>query len=311
MFTRQKETLNQKIDFKRILEVTLKNSSNAKKKLCLQQLLIREKRGFLQIFFAVVQQFFLHVIFIYKFYQNDLLCPQNIKFYKFKTEKISWHISIVHLKIGKENYLKFKKFGEHKDWQMNVFFGFVVVARTRRRLKKFNCGYKYISELWKKKQSDVLRFLKRIRAWNYRQLPRVHRTTRPTRPDKAHMLGYKRVPGFVVYRVRVKRGGRRRPNRKGVVYGKPANQVLLQKEKNKCEEEKRKQDGINQLKNTKNLRSIAEERVGKIAANLRVLNSYHVTEDGSYKWYEVILVDPRHKVLHLLKQIFLFFCFFL
>ncbi|ETO30813.1 hypothetical protein RFI_06307 [Reticulomyxa filosa] len=164
----------------------------------------------------------------------------------------------------------------------------IALKKKKRKGKKtVYGGYKYISELWKKKQSDVLRFLKRIRAWNYRQLPRVHRTTRPTRPDKAHMLGYKRVPGFVVYRVRVKRGGRRRPNRKGVVYGKPANQ------------------GINQLKNTKNLRSIAEERVGKIAANLRVLNSYHVTEDGSYKWYEVILVDPRHKVDFYDKKIFL------
>ncbi len=28
---------------------------------------------------------------------------------------------------------------------------------------------------------------------------------------------------------------------------------------------------------------------------MRVLNSYWVTEDGSSKWYEVILVDPRHK----------------
>jgi len=138
-------------------------------------------------------------------------------------------------------------------------------------------GYKYMTELWKKKQSDVLRFLKRVRAWNYRQLPRVHRTTHPTRPDKAHMLGYKRSPGFVVYRVRVRRGGRRRPNRKGVVYGKPANQ------------------GINQLKNTKNLQSIAEERAGRTATNLRVLNSYYVTEDGSHKWFEVLLVDPRHK----------------
>ena len=35
--------------------------------------------------------------------------------------------------------------------------------------------------------------------------------------------------------------------------------------------------------------------MGRVCANLRVLNSYWVTEDGSSKWYEVILVDPRHK----------------
>ena len=46
-------------------------------------------------------------------------------------------------------------------------------------------AYKYVEELWKKKQSDVLRFLQRVRVWEYRQLPSVCRVTRPTRPDKA------------------------------------------------------------------------------------------------------------------------------
>ncbi len=52
-------------------------------------------------------------------------------------------------------------------------------------------AYKYISELWRKKQSDALRLLLRVRAWEYRQLPRLWRLTRPTRTDKAHMYGYK------------------------------------------------------------------------------------------------------------------------
>ena len=34
-------------------------------------------------------------------------------------------------------------------------------------------AYKYLEELWRKKQSDVLRFLLRVRAWEYRQLPKV------------------------------------------------------------------------------------------------------------------------------------------
>ena len=29
-------------------------------------------------------------------------------------------------------------------------------------------AYKYLEELWKKKQSDVLRFLMRVRTWEYR-----------------------------------------------------------------------------------------------------------------------------------------------
>ena len=72
-------------------------------------------------------------------------------------------------------------------------------------------AYKYISELWKKKQSDVLRFLLRVRCWEFRQLPSLCRVPRPSRPDKARRLGYKAKQGFVVYRVRVRRGGRKRP----------------------------------------------------------------------------------------------------
>merc|ERR1719471_2535229 len=42
------------------------------------------------------------------------------------------------------------------------------------------------------------------------------------------MLGYKKVPGMVVYRVRIRRGGRKRPERKGVIWGKPANHGINQ-----------------------------------------------------------------------------------
>jgi len=78
-----------------------------------------------------------------------------------------------------------------------------------------------ILELYKHKQSDVLRFLLRIRCWEYRQLNVIHRATRPSRPDKARRLGYKAKQGFVIYRIRVRRGGRKRPVSKGITYGKP------------------------------------------------------------------------------------------
>lgn len=52
-------------------------------------------------------------------------------------------------------------------------------------------AYKYLEELWRKKQSDVLRFVLRVRAWEYRQQPRITKLNRPTRTDKAHRLGYK------------------------------------------------------------------------------------------------------------------------
>ena len=52
-------------------------------------------------------------------------------------------------------------------------------------------AYKYLEELWKKKQSDVMNFILRLRTWEYRQLPGIHRANRPSRPDKARKLGYK------------------------------------------------------------------------------------------------------------------------
>ena len=94
-------------------------------------------------------------------------------------------------------------------------------------------AYKYIGELYKKKQSDVLRFLLRVRyashhvplrviclleaasCWEYRQLNVIHRASRPSRPDKARRLGYKAKQGYVVYRIRVRRGNRKKPVPKG------------------------------------------------------------------------------------------------
>ncbi|EZF35745.1 60S ribosomal protein L15 [Trichophyton interdigitale MR816] len=138
---------------------------------------------------------------------------------------------------------------------------------------------KYVEELQKKKQSDVMRFLLRVRCWELRQLNVIHRASRPSRPDKARRLGYKAKQGYVIYRIRVRRGGRKRTARKGATYGKPTNQ------------------GVNQLKYQRSLRSTAEERVGKRCANLRVLNSYWINQDSTYKYYEIILVDPQHKAI--------------
>jgi len=139
--------------------------------------------------------------------------------------------------------------------------------------------YKYQQELWRKKQSDVMRFLLRVRCWQYRQLAAVHRASRPTRPDKARRLGYKAKQGWVIYRVRIRRGGRKKPVPKGQVYGKP------------------KSVGINQLKNQRSLQAVAEERVGRKCRALRVLNSYWVGQDSTYKFFEVVCVDPFHKAI--------------
>merc|ERR1711931_610643 len=67
-------------------------------------------------------------------------------------------------------------------------------------------AYKYLQELYKKKQSDLLRFLFRIRCWQLRHLAAIHRASRPTRPYKAKRLGYRAKQGYVIYRVRLRRG---------------------------------------------------------------------------------------------------------
>jgi len=138
-------------------------------------------------------------------------------------------------------------------------------------------AYKYMEELWRHKQSDALRFLLRVRAWEYRQRPNIVTCNRPSRTDKAHRLGYKAKQGYVIVRAGVRRGGRKRQNHRGMVWGKPKHQ------------------GINQLKFERNLQSVAEEKVGRKYSNLRVLNSYWVNQDATMKYYEVILVDPNHQ----------------
>ena len=76
-------------------------------------------------------------------------------------------------------------------------------------------------------QSDVLRFLLRVRCWEYRQLPGLVRLTGPSRPDKARRLGYKAKQGYVVYRIRVRRGGRKKPVSKASSCPNPSLQCEL------------------------------------------------------------------------------------
>merc|ERR1711959_35655 len=140
-------------------------------------------------------------------------------------------------------------------------------------------AYKYLQELWRKKKSDVMRFVMRVRCWEYRQLPVVHRASKPSRLDKARTMGYKAKQGYAVWRVRIRRGGRKRAVGKGIVYGKPVHQ------------------GIRKLKKTRSHRSVAEEKIGRRCSNLRVLNSYWVGQDAAYKFFEVICVDPAHNAI--------------
>lgn len=47
-------------------------------------------------------------------------------------------------------------------------------------------AYKCLEEFWRKKRSDVFRYLTRLRTWEFRLLPAVHRCSRP---DEARKVG--------------------------------------------------------------------------------------------------------------------------
>jgi large subunit ribosomal protein L15e len=140
-------------------------------------------------------------------------------------------------------------------------------------------AFMYINELWKKKSSDVMRFVQRIRSWEYRHQHAIVSLRRPTRPEKARALGFKTKPGYTVFRVRIRRGGRKRPLHRGITYGKPSTA------------------GTCGRKLVKNARAVAEQKLGKTLGNMRVLNSYWVNNDSTFTWFEVIAVDPMHKVI--------------
>lgn len=61
--------------------------------------------------------------------------------------------------------------------------------------------YKYIQELWKKKQSDVMHLLLRAHCWQYHQFSVLHRSPNPTQPDKACGPGYGTKQSYVMCRI--------------------------------------------------------------------------------------------------------------
>ncbi|MEM2213947.1 MAG: 50S ribosomal protein L15e [Candidatus Nezhaarchaeales archaeon] len=137
--------------------------------------------------------------------------------------------------------------------------------------------YHYIAEHWKRPYQGEMKEIMRQRFIEWRREPTVVRIEKPTRLNRARALGYKAKQGFVVVRVRVRKGGQRKPRPDS---GR-----------------RPKRMGVHGYTTWKSLRLIAEERAARKFPNLEVLNSYYVGEDGRYKWYEVIMVDPHHPAI--------------
>lgn len=137
--------------------------------------------------------------------------------------------------------------------------------------------YKYMAKAWKRPDASFVKELMWQRLIEWRKQHAIIRVERPTRLDRARKLGYKAKQGFVVARVRVRRGG-------------------LKKIRPKAGR-RQKRMGVAKFKPAKSLRLIAEERAARKFPNLEVLNSYWVWEDGRFKWFEIVMVDPSHPVI--------------
>lgn len=102
----------------------------------------------------------------------------------------------------------------------------------------------------------------------------VKRLARPTRLDRARRLGYKPKQGILIVRVRVRRGGARKP--------RPSSG------------RRQKSMGVVRYTRAIPIQEIAEKRARRKYPNLLIMNSYYLYSDGKSHWYEIILQDPDH-----------------
>ncbi len=136
--------------------------------------------------------------------------------------------------------------------------------------------YKYVGQTWNRREkTDFEQYLRQL-AIKWRREPTVHRIDHPTRLGRARALGYKAKQGYVVVRVRIRKGGARKPRPRA---GR-----------------RQKALGVTRYTRAVSLKNIAEEKAKKKFPNLRVLNSYYVGEDGRHHWFETILRDPHNPV---------------
>ena len=135
--------------------------------------------------------------------------------------------------------------------------------------------YKYMDDTWRKllNNPENKRYLTQLRM-RWRREKTVQRIKRPSRLNRAHALGYKAKQGYVVIRVRVRKGGLSKiPPKLG---------------------RRQKRMGISKIKRQLSMKNIAEGRAKRKYPNLTILGSYYVGEDGKYIWYECIMRDGYH-----------------
>lgn len=124
---------------------------------------------------------------------------------------------------------------------------------------------KYLKQAWKKPGKEL-----NEKMINWRKEPVVQKINKPTRLDRARNLGYKAKKGVVIVRVRVRRGGHKKPR---PTKGRRTKRLTPRKTLRM------------------NYKEIAERRAVRKYSNMEVLNSYWVGKDGRHYFYEVILLS--------------------
>jgi large subunit ribosomal protein L15e len=135
--------------------------------------------------------------------------------------------------------------------------------------------YEYVREAWTKPKAN-LGMIYKDRLVEWRKENTVTRLEHPTRIDRARSLGFKAKQGYIIVRVRMDRGGRKRAKPTG---GRRSSTMSNRQDLNMSH------------------RWVCEQRAQKCYHTLEVLNSYFVGKDGMNIWYEVILIDPEHPVI--------------
>ncbi len=133
-------------------------------------------------------------------------------------------------------------------------------------------AYKQISSSFRnefKSRGDVVK--SRLMKW--RNEPTLMRVERPTNLARARELGYKAKQGVIVVRIKIRKGLRKRAKPRGG--RKPSKSGRF-------------------FAHEKSFQAMAEERAAKKFDNCEVVNSYYVGEDGSFKFFETIMVDREH-----------------
>lgn len=131
-------------------------------------------------------------------------------------------------------------------------------------------AYKYIQKNLEKEYKERNQAYKQ-KIFEWRHGKTIERVEHSANLPRARTLGYKAKNGYIIIRTRTEKGRRKRQKPWGG--RKPRHNYRFVQP---------------QLSH----QVMAEQRAARTYENLEVLNSYWVGEDGNYKFFEIIMVDP-------------------